>query len=490
MPPDLSAESVLAADPPAEGSGSVARAGAALRWVLFATGPTQAVLCMFVPLAAAVIAGEHDLTLVAAVIFGFVAWVTIEVARKATWLSPLAVGTRVIVALAILAMLPLLLVVDDLLPGHLTIAELATVAIPVLLWSIAVAEPSAERSKPRSVVVIGGDGGGAELARILRASSDLPFTCPGLVVETRAENGAHPNGTATVGTASSNGDAAGRQNGDAPPVLGTVADLTSVLISCRPDLVVFAGDSREAPMARLLDAEPLDLRVLSLADFYEHAFGRVPVELVGATWFMSVLHLYRRPYPRFAKRTFDIAWAGIALILVLPLLPVIALLVRATTPGPVLFRQTRIGEGGKLFQILKFRTMVQDAERDGRALWAEENDARVTTVGRVLRTSRLDELPQLWNVLRGDMSIVGPRPERPEFLSVLAEAVPHWTRRHLVKPGITGWAQVRLGYTSDPVAAVDKLSYDLYYLKHRSLVLDLVIAVKTAGILLSGSGAK
>ena len=243
-------------------------------------------------------------------------------------------------------------------------------------------------------------------------------------------------------------------------------------------------------MARLLDSRSLDFRVLSLADFYEHAFGRVPVERIGAAWFMSVLHLYRRPYPRFVKRAFDIGLASAAVLLALPLIPAIALLVALTSPGPILFRQTRIGEGGRLFKILKFRTMVRDAESDGRALWAELNDARVTPVGRVLRTTRLDELPQLWNVFRGEMSIVGPRPERPEFLSVLENAVPHWTRRHLVKPGITGWAQVRLGYTSDPVAAVDKLAYDLYYLKHRSLVLDLVIAVKTAGTIFSGTGAK
>jgi lipopolysaccharide/colanic/teichoic acid biosynthesis glycosyltransferase len=155
----------------------------------------------------------------------------------------------------------------------------------------------------------------------------------------------------------------------------------------------------------------------------------------------------------------------------------------------VLFRQQRVGEGGRLFEIFKFRTMVRDAEEPGRPVWAANGDARVTPVGRILRRSRIDELPQLWNVLRGEMSFVGPRPERPEFLTLLEETVPNWSRRHLVKPGITGWAQVRLGYTADAVTAADKLSYDFYYLKHQGLLLDLAIAAKTVGTIFSGAGA-
>src|SRR5437867_1964661 len=132
---------------------------------------------------------------------------------------------------------------------------------------------------------------------------------------------------------------------------------------------------------------------------------------------------------------------------------------------PVFFRQLRLGESGKVFEILKFRTMIDGAEQPGMAVWAKEDDPRVTRIGRVLRRTRVDELPQLWNVLRGEMSIVGPRPERPEFLELLRETVPFWTRRHLVKPGITGWAQVCHGYTADAMATADKLAYDLYYLK-------------------------
>src|SRR5581483_11194046 len=168
--------------------------------------------------------------------------------------------------------------------------------------------------------------------------------------------------------------------------------------------------------------------------------------------------------------------------------PLIALLVRRT-PGPVIFRQERLGECGRTFTIYKFRTMRVDAEQE-RPMWAEERDPRATPAGRLLRRARLDELPPLWNVLKGDMSIVGPRPERPEFLDSLQEAVPFWTRRHLVKPGITGWAQVRRGYTADTAGTAEKLSYDLWYLRHRSLVTDLAICAKTFATLLSGSGAR
>jgi exopolysaccharide biosynthesis polyprenyl glycosylphosphotransferase len=242
-------------------------------------------------------------------------------------------------------------------------------------------------------------------------------------------------------------------------------------------------------MQRLFDAAASSFRILDIRHFYEHAFGYVPLHDLPPAWFMSILHLYRRPYSRVSKRALDLGLATLALIAFAPLFPVVALLVRLSGPGPVFFTQTRIGEGGRPFRLHKFRTMVTDAEADGVAVWATKNDARITHVGRILRRTRLDELPQLWNVVRGDMSVVGPRPERPEFIELLAREVPFWTRRHLVKPGITGWAQLRCGYTSDAVGAAEKLSYDLYYLKHRSLLLDLAITLRTAAVVVTGSGA-
>jgi lipopolysaccharide/colanic/teichoic acid biosynthesis glycosyltransferase len=200
---------------------------------------------------------------------------------------------------------------------------------------------------------------------------------------------------------------------------------------------------------------------------------------------MSVLHFYQSPYSRFVKRATDLAGVVLIVLLVLPLFPLLSLLVLSTR-GPVVLRQTRIGEHGRPFTIYKFRTMYADAERPGQAVWASVDDPRVTRTGRLMRRFRLDELPQVVNVVRGDMSIVGPRPERPEFIEELRETVPFWSRRHLVKPGITGWAQIKRGYTADAQGTVEKLSYDLWYIRHRSLTVDAAICARTLWAALRG----
>jgi exopolysaccharide biosynthesis polyprenyl glycosylphosphotransferase len=261
--------------------------------------------------------------------------------------------------------------------------------------------------------------------------------------------------------------------------LGSVAELSRVIDEQRPDLIVLTdGDSSNTALDRLLATPSSSIKVVGHAHFFDHAFGRVPLEDLTPTWFMSIFHLWQRPYTRFAKRTFDIVCASLVLVLAAPLMLVIAAVLRLT-PGPVIYRQTRVGEGGKHFTMYKFRTMCADAEEPGRPAWAARNDPRVTRIGRFLRRTHLDELPQLWDVLKGDMSIVGPRPERPEFIPMLEEAVPFFTRRLLVKPGITGWAQLRRDYTSDTEGAADKLSYDLWYVRHRNLTVDLAICAKT-----------
>jgi len=247
--------------------------------------------------------------------------------------------------------------------------------------------------------------------------------------------------------------------------------------------------NRPDAFSALLSGSGAGFELLGLPEFHEQAFGRVPVRHVTAAWFMSVLHYYRRPYTQFAKRTFDVIGAVLALALTAPVFLILALLVRRTR-GPHISGQRGLGEGGRHCAMLKFRTRHDGAEAEGEAGWADESDARTTADGRFMRRSRLDEMPQLWNVLKGEMSIVGPRPERPEFVECLRQTVPFWTRRHLVKPGITGWAQVRHGYTADAAGTADKLSYDLWYLRHRSLVTDLAICAKTFATLLSGSGAR
>jgi len=188
------------------------------------------------------------------------------------------------------------------------------------------------------------------------------------------------------------------------------------------------------------------------------------------------------------KRLFDIAVGCVGLVLSIVIAPLIAVLIRRT-PGPIIVRQVRVGEGGVPFTMYKFRSMVAGAEDPGHPQWAASCDPRVTRFGATLRRTRLDELPQFWNVLKGDMSIVGPRPERPEFVDLLTRDLPCWSFRHLIKPGITGWAQIQGGYAASPIQATEKLAFDLWYLRHRSLLLDLAIVVKTVPKVLSRQGA-
>ena len=270
------------------------------------------------------------------------------------------------------------------------------------------------------------------------------------------------------------------------PWLGHPSELDSVIRQHRPDLVVLTGrDEPQGTFSRLLDAAQSGFRVVQLTEFYEYAFGRVPTEDLPHEWFMSVLHLYQRRYSRGVKRALDLVGASVLLLLTLPLFPLLAIFV-LQTDGPVILRQVRLGEHGKLFTIYKFRTMRADAEASGQAVWAATRDPRLTRTGGVMRRLRLDELPQLWNVFRGEMSLVGPRPERPEFRAELSQHLPYWTRRHLIKPGLTGWAQVRQGYTASADETATKLSYDFWYLRHRSLTVDLAILLRTLFVVLQG----
>lgn len=254
-------------------------------------------------------------------------------------------------------------------------------------------------------------------------------------------------------------------------------ELTEIVNAQRPDIVVLTDEQTyDAAIERLLDARA-NVRVAGFASFFEYAFGRVPIDQISPAWFMSLLHPRQRIYTRFTKRIFDVVVAVVALVLTAPLLAALALVTKLTEDS-ILYRQTRMGEDGRHFTIYKFRTMTCDAE-DGGVAFARSDDPRAPRVGRFLRRTHLDELPQLWNVLRGEMSIVGPRPERPEFIEMIEAAVPFWSRRLLVKPGITGWAQVRCGYASDCGAMETKLSYDLWYLRHRGLLVDLAVCVLT-----------
>lgn len=268
-------------------------------------------------------------------------------------------------------------------------------------------------------------------------------------------------------------------DGALPPV--GIEELERVVEAQRPDVVVLTDERTFGEAIDCLIDVRTQVRVASLPAFYERVLGRVPVQYISPAWFMCLVDVQRHVYSRRSKRVFDVAAAAVSLVLAAPLIAVMALLTKSTTPGPVFFRQTRVGERGRLFTVLKIRTMRCDAEACG-AAFACDDDPRVTRIGRVLRRTHLDELPQLWNVIKGDMSMVGPRPERPEFIEMIETAVPFWNRRVLVKPGLTGWAQILGDYASDCDGMARKLSYDLWYLRHGSVLVDLAICLETVGV--------
>lgn len=228
------------------------------------------------------------------------------------------------------------------------------------------------------------------------------------------------------------------------------------------------------------------IRVSDLVDFWERTFERIPAQYVDEAWLARLDLRMRHPVFHRAKRCLDVAVSVVGLLLTAPLLCAAWFAIRLESSGSALFSQTRTGFLGSEYVLFKLRTMRQDAEDKG-ARWAKEEDDRVTRVGRFLRKWRIDEIPQFWNVLRGEMSVVGPRPERPEFVKRLGEEIPVWSCRHLVKPGLTGWAQIRFRYAGDADASREKLSYDLYYLKNASLVLDLQIILSTLRSVAKGS---
>ncbi|MCI0673418.1 MAG: exopolysaccharide biosynthesis polyprenyl glycosylphosphotransferase [Myxococcaceae bacterium] len=255
-------------------------------------------------------------------------------------------------------------------------------------------------------------------------------------------------------------------------------------------VVMAHDDAREGDIApELLRCRLAGLEVYDAAMFCERALRRIPVGMMQASHFAFADELRWSPLRRMMKRTFDLVVAGTVFLLALPLAVLVALVIKLDSRGPVFYRQERVGTGGRTFRLWKFRSMQTDAEKDG-AVWARTHDERVTRVGRLIRLTRVDELPQVLNVLAGDMSFVGPRPERPVFMQLLKEAIPFYGLREAVKPGITGWAQIRYPYGASVEDARNKLEYDLYYVKNGSLFLDLSVIFHTARHVLTGRGAR
>ena len=275
-------------------------------------------------------------------------------------------------------------------------------------------------------------------------------------------------------------------------VVGSGSQLSEIARKERVDeIVVSLGQQRGIlPSRDVLTCKFSGIKVFDAPSFYEKITGKLLIENIQPSWFIFN-DRFKITYSRkFMKRSLDLLCGAAGLILSFPLLPFIALLIKADSRGPVLFRQMRVGAMEKGFMIYKFRTMVLDAESSTGAVWAKEKDPRITRVGSLLRKTRLDELPQLFNILKGDMSIIGPRPERPEFIENLSKIIPFYSERHFVKPGLTGWAQIRYQYGASVEDAIEKLRYDLYYIKNWSIFLDLMILLETVRVVLFGRGAR
>lgn len=276
-------------------------------------------------------------------------------------------------------------------------------------------------------------------------------------------------------------------------LLSLDGSLTDTARKLGVDEIVVALTERRSgsmPLRQLLDCKLFGIKVYDINTHFEKTLGQIRIDYVNAGWLIFGDGFNQGAVRTFVKRVFDIVCAAALILVTAPLMVVTAVLIALESRGPVLYRQERVGLNGRPFNVTKFRSMCTDAEKDGKPRWATANDARVTRVGQIIRRLRIDELPQLFNVLKGDMSLVGPRPERAYFVDQLTQEIPFFAVRHSVKPGVTGWAQVRYQYGATIEDSQEKLQYDLYYVKNHTLFLDMVVLFETVGVVLTGKGAR
>ncbi|NVM21505.1 MAG: TIGR03013 family PEP-CTERM/XrtA system glycosyltransferase [Desulfobacterales bacterium] len=276
------------------------------------------------------------------------------------------------------------------------------------------------------------------------------------------------------------------------PLFSMNETLCELAESLRSKKIIVAMDERRCklPTEDLLRCKMKGIEISEGESLYEELTGKIFVEKLNPSWLIFSDGFRKSRITRFTKRAVGLIVSSTGLLITSPLIALIVLAIRLNSKGPVIFEQDRCGEDGRIFKLCKFRSMIDNAEVATGPRWATEDDCRVTSVGKILRKYRLDEIPQMWNVLRGDMSFVGPRPERPEFVKKLAKTIPYYSERHTVRPGITGWAQVSYGYGASVQDALEKLKYDLFYIKNMCLAMDLMIIFKTAKIVLLKSGAR
>ena len=352
--------------------------------------------------------------------------------------------------------------------------SVAVLAIPIILvlilgWRVLL-ESVPLFSHPERLLIVGTAGTGITLAHEICSRTDLNFKVVGFLDE-RGEN---------IGKSLVN-----------PGIIGATADVQTIADREKVGRIVLSLSERRGcmPVRQLLDLRMSGIPVEDAHTLYERITGRILLERLSPTWLILSDGFKKSEFVLASKRLMDIAISLIALTVAFPVTALVALAIYLESGRPILFRQRRIGLGGKEFTMLKFRSMFKDADKHG-AKWATDDDPRITRVGRFIRKFRLDEIPQLWNVLRGEMSLVGPRPEQPYFYTLLEGKIPYFALRQTVRPGITGWAQIKYQYGASIDEAKNKLELDLFYIKHMSITLDLAIIFETAKVMLVGRGAK
>jgi sugar transferase (PEP-CTERM system associated) len=301
----------------------------------------------------------------------------------------------------------------------------------------------------------------------------------------------HGTECVVVGFVDETDDHVGRVLAMGVRILTDFDSMTEALPKRADRILVALNEKRgKLPAKQLIDLKLRGLEIEEAISFFERVGGKIAVETLLPSWLIFSEGFKSSPLRSFSKRTIDVCLSSMQLVISMPLVMLTALAIRIDSPGKVLFRQRRTGLNGKEFDLLKFRSMVEDAESKSGPTWAREDDPRITRVGRVIRTLRIDELPQLINILKGEMSFVGPRPERPVFVKQLEERIPYYGLRHAIRPGLTGWAQVQYAYSSSVEETEEKLRYDLFYVKNNSILLDMWIVLKTIKVVLQGSGSR
>jgi len=376
-----------------------------------------------------------------------------------------AAGTASIVLAALYFVMPSVMIGNGIF-----VSALFVFLVAILGWRLAFNHLTGSLSLEERLLFVGTGEGARKVARQILNQHDFAYRIVGFIDDDASR----------IGERILN-----------PAIVGTPADIDRLIAQHHVDRIVVGLSDRRGklPVEELLRAKLAGVRVEDATTTYERVTGKILIDDLRPSWLIFSDGFRVSRITRLMKRTIDLALALVMMTLAVPLMALTALAIRLGDGSPVLYRQERVGESGRLFVLSKFRSMRKDAEQAGRPIWAKDGDDRITRVGRVIRKTRLDELPQLWNVIRGDMSFVGPRPERPFFVEQLSRAIPFYQQRHAVKPGITGWAQVKYRYGSSLEDAMEKLRYDLYYIKHLSVIFDLTIVFDTVKVVLFRKGA-